>query len=83
MQAGSSTMLDYFFYLTNFTSSSPEEQAKVRKILYYKLLPYFRKQFKNSSIVQQIETEKLFPIAIVRHPFERYDIRTSKCLYTE
>jgi hypothetical protein len=66
-------MLNYFFYLTNFTSLSLEDQMPIHKSLYYHIVPYFRKQQKKGLIAEQVGSANLFPFAIVRHSFQRLE----------
>jgi hypothetical protein len=73
IQAGSSTMFDYFFFLTNFTSLPLERQTFIRKSVFSQIVPYFRKIQKPVAIAKQVATEHLFPIAVVRHPFQRFE----------
>jgi hypothetical protein len=47
-------VFDYLFNLTNYTTASAESQAKIKKSLYYYVVPYFAKQRKNVSIAEQI-----------------------------
>ena len=70
-QAGSSTMLDYLFYLTDLPQSPESDVAFIKKNLYYFVLPYYRESYERTSVAQQIGAKNLFSFAVVRHPFER------------
>jgi hypothetical protein len=74
-------MLNYFFYLTNFTSLPLEDQTSIQKSLFYNIVPYFQKQQKKDLIVEQVGSENLFPFAIVRHPFQRFETLKYFCFF--